>query len=74
MRTEFWEIVWLFLSIGVYIAANLFTNTPMLDWTFAHLLIAGIIGFLATAICFVLLESILFIVNLAKTFAARERH
>ena len=73
MRKDFWAIGWLFVSVGIFIAANLYTNSPLLDLTFAHIVIAGILGFFVTAICFVLWESILFVAKLAKTLAAKAR-
>lgn len=73
MRRDFWAIVWLCISVGIFIAANIYTNSPVLDVTFAHIVIAGIVGFFVSSICFVVFECIAFMVNLAKRVAARAR-
>lgn len=49
---DVWSVAWLIISIGIFVAANEYTGSPMLDVTFGHVVIAGILGFIVTAVCF----------------------
>lgn len=66
MRERAWLVVWLIISLSIFLAANLYTNSPIFDLTIGHAAIAGILGLALTAICFGIVESISFIVSLAK--------
>ncbi len=66
MRERTWLVIWLIVSLSIFFAANLYTNSPIFDLTIGHAAIAGILGLVLTAICFGIVESISFIIALAK--------
>jgi len=67
MSEKFWLIVWPFISLAIACVMNFLTHAPILDLTAAHIFIAGLMGLLVTAICFVVVESILFITRLLSS-------
>jgi hypothetical protein len=73
MSEKFWLAVWPLVSLCVACFMNFITHSPLFDLTAAHILIAGVVGLLVTAVLFGVTESILFIARLLNRRTADNR-
>jgi hypothetical protein len=74
MSEKFWFAAWPLISLCVALFMNFLTRSPLFDLTTAHILIAGVVGLLLTAVFFGIVESILFIARLLSTDRSAADH